>query len=105
MGWYTLALTQTDVLLIGNGFSAGPWININTRNRLHSSTARAQWGWGGGLQELQFPVKNAKVVRPLYRCWRKLITSSLFAKSKIHTSGQKLNISHKVFDEVAIAPT
>ena len=66
-----------------------PRANIDTRTRLHPSTAHAQWE---GLRWLQLPVKNGKVVGLLYRCWRQLITSSLFfckAKSNIHTPGQK----------------
>ena len=61
----------THVLLLDNGFSARA--NINTRTRLHVSTAHAQWE---GLRGLQSPVKKGKIVGPLYRCWRQLITSS-----------------------------
>ena len=72
----------------------------DTETQLHVSTAHAQWE---GLRGLQLPIKNGKVVRESYRCWRQLITSGLFfMKVGVENSHSwtEINISYKIFDLV-----
>ena len=70
--WHTRSIPRKWLFCTGkNSYRT----NINTRTRLHVSTAHAQWV---GLRRLQLPIKNGKVVGESYRCWRQLITFGLF---------------------------